>query len=182
MEEHAKKLAKKGLMPSQIGVVLRDSHGVAQFKAVTGQKVLRLLKKAGLAPSLPEDLYHLIKKAVAIRKVRAARAAGGAARSCGVPCAWRAAARKAARSRLPPPTPCLCPPPSPPRAAPGAQPQRQGLQVPPDSGRVAYPPHCAVLQDEPRIAADVALRVGDCLDARRMSARARRRRNLNVVF
>jgi small subunit ribosomal protein S13e len=88
------KLAKKGLTPSQIGVVLRDSHGVAQVKSITGQKILRLLKKtgvfstylplalpsacalhlvyavsiAGLAPSLPEDLYHLIKKAVAVRK------------------------------------------------------------------------------------------------------------------
>jgi small subunit ribosomal protein S13e len=63
-----KKLAKKGLTPSQIGVILRDSHGIAQVKAVTGNKILRLLKKEGLAPSLPEDLYHLIKKAVSIRK------------------------------------------------------------------------------------------------------------------
>lgn len=62
------KLAKKGLTPSQIGVILRDSHGIAQVKAVTGQKILRLLKRQGLAPSLPEDLYHLIKKAVSIRK------------------------------------------------------------------------------------------------------------------
>ena len=30
------KLAKKGATPSQIGVVLRDSHGVAQVKFVTG--------------------------------------------------------------------------------------------------------------------------------------------------
>jgi hypothetical protein len=30
------KLAKKGATPSQIGVVLRDSHGVAQVKHVTG--------------------------------------------------------------------------------------------------------------------------------------------------
>jgi small subunit ribosomal protein S13e len=62
------KLAKKGLTPSQIGVILRDSHGVAQVKSVTGNKILRLLKKNGLAPSLPEDLYHLIKKAVSVRK------------------------------------------------------------------------------------------------------------------
>merc|ERR1712028_239782 len=41
-------MAKKGFTPSQIGVVLRDSHG--------------------LAPSLPEDLYCLIKKAVSVRK------------------------------------------------------------------------------------------------------------------
>merc|ERR1719403_664116 len=53
------KLAKKGLKPSQIGVILRDSHGVAQ---------LRILKAKGLSTDLPEDLYCLIKKAVNIRK------------------------------------------------------------------------------------------------------------------
>ncbi|KAK4181184.1 putative cytosolic 40S ribosomal protein Rps13 [Triangularia setosa] len=62
------KLAKKGATPSQIGVILRDSHGVAQTKVVTGNKVLRILKSNGLAPSLPEDLFSLIKKAVAVRK------------------------------------------------------------------------------------------------------------------
>merc|ERR1711990_50580 len=68
IEDHVCKLAKKGLTPSQIGVILRDSNGVAQVKSVTGSKILRLLKKNGLAPELPEDLYCLIKKAVAVRK------------------------------------------------------------------------------------------------------------------
>ncbi|CAF2771189.1 unnamed protein product [Rotaria sp. Silwood2] len=58
------KLAKKGLTPSQIGVILRDSHGVAQTRFVTGNKILRIMKAKGLAPSKPEDLHHLIKKAV----------------------------------------------------------------------------------------------------------------------
>jgi small subunit ribosomal protein S13e len=62
------KLAKKGSTPSQIGVILRDSQGIAQVKAVTGNKILRILKSNGLAPELPEDLYFLIKKAVAVRK------------------------------------------------------------------------------------------------------------------
>jgi small subunit ribosomal protein S13e len=62
------KLAKKGLTPSQIGVALRDERGVAQGKSVTGQKILRILKAGGIAPELPEDLYHLIKKAVSVRK------------------------------------------------------------------------------------------------------------------
>ncbi|RKP09353.1 ribosomal S13/S15 N-terminal domain-containing protein [Thamnocephalis sphaerospora] len=66
--EQIVKLAKKGVTPSQIGVVLRDQHGVAQVKNVTGNKIVRILKANGLAPSLPEDLYHLIKKAVAVRK------------------------------------------------------------------------------------------------------------------
>lgn len=60
--------AKKGLTPSQIGVILRDSHGIPQVRAITGTKILRVLKAAGLAPELPEDLYHLIKKAVNIRR------------------------------------------------------------------------------------------------------------------
>ncbi|OJJ07040.1 hypothetical protein ASPVEDRAFT_201536 [Aspergillus versicolor CBS 583.65] len=60
--DHICKLARKGASPSQIGVVLRDSHGVAQVKTVTGNKILRILKSNGLAPEIPEDLYHLIKK------------------------------------------------------------------------------------------------------------------------
>jgi len=85
VEELVIKLAKKGLTPSQIGVILRDQHGIAQVKSVTGTKTLRILKKAGilkhhlihaynytqcagLAPSIPEDLYMLIKKAVSVRK------------------------------------------------------------------------------------------------------------------
>ena len=66
--EQIVKLAKKGSSPSQIGVVLRDSYGVPQVKGVTGSKILRILKKAGLAPQIPEDLYHMIKKAVNVRK------------------------------------------------------------------------------------------------------------------
>ncbi|WOO77387.1 40S ribosomal protein S13 [Vanrija pseudolonga] len=62
------KLARRGLSPSQIGVILRDSHGIPQVKSVTGNKILRILKTNGLGPSIPEDLYHLVKKAVSIRK------------------------------------------------------------------------------------------------------------------
>ncbi|KAJ8105429.1 hypothetical protein ONZ43_g7431 [Nemania bipapillata] len=76
VEDNILKLARKGATPSQIGVVLRDSHGIAQVKAVTGNKILRILKfvlpllpyAKRLAPELPEDLYMLIKKAVSVRK------------------------------------------------------------------------------------------------------------------
>ena len=44
VEEHIVKLARKGLRPSQIGVILRDSHGVAQVRRVTGNKIVRILK------------------------------------------------------------------------------------------------------------------------------------------
>lgn len=48
VEENICKFAKKGLTPSQIGVILRDSHGIAQVKSVTGSKILRILKAHGV--------------------------------------------------------------------------------------------------------------------------------------
>merc|ERR1712075_21331 len=57
-----------GYTPSQIGVVLRDSHGIPQVKMIAGNKIVRILRSQGLAPALPEDLYSLIKKAVSVRK------------------------------------------------------------------------------------------------------------------
>lgn len=42
------KFSKKGLTPSQIGVLLRDNHGIAQVSTVTGSKVLRILKGHGV--------------------------------------------------------------------------------------------------------------------------------------
>ncbi|KEY63836.1 hypothetical protein S7711_09850 [Stachybotrys chartarum IBT 7711] len=89
--EQIGKLARKGATPSQIGVILRDSHGVAQVKVVTVERygTLNILRDApvapdislwssisnasvrfmtdrviltGLAPDIPEDLYMLIKK------------------------------------------------------------------------------------------------------------------------
>mmetsp|Transcript_23895 Transcript_23895/g.94775 ORF Transcript_23895/g.94775 Transcript_23895/m.94775 type:complete len:138 (-) Transcript_23895:1138-1551(-) len=70
-EERASCEPRKTTRPprrSQIGVILRDSSGIAQVSSVTGSKILRLLKKNGLAPEIPEDLYMLIKKAVSVRK------------------------------------------------------------------------------------------------------------------
>jgi hypothetical protein len=37
-----------------------------QVKAVNGSSILRILKTQGLAPDIPEDLYHLIKKVRAL--------------------------------------------------------------------------------------------------------------------
>ena len=48
--EHICKLARKGLTPSQIGVTLRDSHGIPQVRFVTGNKILRILKMKGMVP------------------------------------------------------------------------------------------------------------------------------------
>ena len=48
--------------------MLRDQYGVNQVRFISGKKIHRILKKKGCAPKLPEDLYHLIKKAVSMRK------------------------------------------------------------------------------------------------------------------
>merc|ERR1719278_2398800 len=39
-----------------------------EVRFITGNKILRILKSEGMAPAIPEDCYHLIKKAVSIRK------------------------------------------------------------------------------------------------------------------
>lgn len=46
-KELISKLAKKGLTPSQIGIVLRDSHGIGLVKNLTGNKIVRILKAQG---------------------------------------------------------------------------------------------------------------------------------------
>ncbi|CAN6225773.1 unnamed protein product [Urochloa humidicola] len=68
VEDMIVRAAKKGQLPSQIGRLLRDAHGVPLVHGVTGSKILRVLRARGLAPEVPEDLYFLIKKSVAIRK------------------------------------------------------------------------------------------------------------------
>ena len=55
--EHICKLARKGLTPSQIGVTLRDSHGIPQVRFVTGNKILRILKSQGVSPCPPVCPY-----------------------------------------------------------------------------------------------------------------------------
>lgn len=57
------KLAKDGHPPSKIGTILRDQYAIPLVKPITGKKITQILKEAGLAPSIPEDLGNLLKKA-----------------------------------------------------------------------------------------------------------------------
>ncbi len=57
------KLAKEGHNPSKIGTILRDQYGIPLVKPIMGKTVTQILTDAGLAPSLPEDLENLLKKA-----------------------------------------------------------------------------------------------------------------------
>jgi small subunit ribosomal protein S15 len=57
------KLGKEGNSPSRIGTILRDQHSVPLSKPITGKRILTVLKENNLAPSMPEDLTSLLKKA-----------------------------------------------------------------------------------------------------------------------
>lgn len=57
------KLAKEGHPASRIGMMLRDRYAIPLVKPITGKKITKILKEAGLAPAIPEDLGDLLKKA-----------------------------------------------------------------------------------------------------------------------
>jgi small subunit ribosomal protein S15 len=57
------KLAKEGHSPSKIGIILRDQYGIPLVKPIMGKTITQIMKEAGIAPSLPEDLENLLKKA-----------------------------------------------------------------------------------------------------------------------
>ena len=60
------KLAKDGHPPSRIGTILRDQYAIPLVKPFTGKAITQILKEAGLAPSIPEDLGDLLKKAASL--------------------------------------------------------------------------------------------------------------------
>ena len=57
------KLAREGNSPSKIGVVLRDQYGIPLVKPIVGKSITEILKDNDLAPTIPEDLGMLIRKA-----------------------------------------------------------------------------------------------------------------------
>lgn len=57
------KLAKEGHSLSSIGTILRDQYAIPLVKPMTGKSISEVLKGAGLAPSMPEDLANLVRKA-----------------------------------------------------------------------------------------------------------------------
>lgn len=61
------KLAKEGNTASKIGIILRDSYGIPDVKAVVGKSITSVLREKKLEKELPEDLLALIKKTIAIR-------------------------------------------------------------------------------------------------------------------
>ncbi len=60
------KLAKDGHPPSRIGTILRDQYAIPLVKPFTGKAITQILKEAELAPSIPEDLGDMLKKAASL--------------------------------------------------------------------------------------------------------------------
>lgn len=67
IEEKIIELAKKRKTSAQIGLILRDSHGVPDVKAAIGKTVAEVMRKNDVYPELPEDMMTLLKKAVLLR-------------------------------------------------------------------------------------------------------------------
>jgi small subunit ribosomal protein S15 len=62
------KLSKDGLRPSEIGLKLRDEHGIPLVKPVMGKSLTELLADNNIRPEMPEDLDTLVNKAVGLQK------------------------------------------------------------------------------------------------------------------
>jgi small subunit ribosomal protein S15 len=61
-------LKKQGKTMSEIGLILRDKHGVPDVKLATGKRIGKILEGAGVESRIPEDLQNLIRKALGMRK------------------------------------------------------------------------------------------------------------------
>ncbi len=67
VEEIIVKLAKKGLGSAEIGLILRDQYGLPSVRDYSKVRIARVMKKHEVYPPLPEDMFNLIKRAVALR-------------------------------------------------------------------------------------------------------------------
>lgn len=65
IEDIILKLAKTGHQSAQIGLILRDQYGIPSAR-LSKMRIARVMKKAGLYPEIPEDMFNLIKRAVAL--------------------------------------------------------------------------------------------------------------------
>jgi len=62
------KLAKEGMSPSKIGLVLRDDYGVPLAKPLLDKSIGQVLVEGKLAPKVPQDLQDLIVRAARVKK------------------------------------------------------------------------------------------------------------------
>lgn len=61
-------LAKGGLSAAQVGLTLRDQHGIPSTRAVTGKRLTTVLSEHGVRPEIPDDLQALLKRVVHLQR------------------------------------------------------------------------------------------------------------------
>ncbi len=61
-------LSKEGLSPSEIGLRLRDAHGIPLVKPVLGKSMSEVLAANNIKSDMPEDLDKLVRKALGLQK------------------------------------------------------------------------------------------------------------------
>lgn len=61
-------LSKDGLSPSKIGLSLRDLNGIPLVKPLIGKTITRVLAENDIKKDMPEDLEHLVQKAIGLQK------------------------------------------------------------------------------------------------------------------
>jgi small subunit ribosomal protein S15 len=64
LRETILKMAREGVPPAKIGIVLRDQYAIANLRIQLGMTLKAFLKKENALGEYPEDLLNLIKKAV----------------------------------------------------------------------------------------------------------------------
>ena len=64
VEKLVLELSASGHSSSEIGIILRDLHGVPSVKLATGNSISKILSSKDVSSQLPEDLTNLMRKAV----------------------------------------------------------------------------------------------------------------------
>ncbi len=68
VEAKVVEMARDGKQPAVIGLTLRDSYGVPSVQELTGKKIAQIIKDAGAAPALPQDLLNLLHRAIHLQE------------------------------------------------------------------------------------------------------------------
>jgi len=68
IENTIAQLATQGKSSSEIGMILRDSHGVPDVTLLTDKKIVTIMREKKVAPKVPEDIYNLITKVLELKK------------------------------------------------------------------------------------------------------------------
>ncbi len=62
------KMATDEIVPSRIGIKLRDEYGIPLQKQITGKTITEILKENNIIPKTPPDLENLIRKAMKLQE------------------------------------------------------------------------------------------------------------------